>query len=170
MNKLEEIKKAPGHDTARATITINSLAYLDKKSSIVSIIPDCIYHFKRKPGSATRFVLVSFDGEPIQDFPSTYNRGVDAGLKYVVFRKMEAYHLKKWSYCLELSKHKMFTGLNLITGRDGIARGYGDNISIGRRDCVLVQYSSDGQYLDVALVFDNASKAEEVYQAWIEDI
>lgn len=172
MGKFEEIKKAPRLDTDRATrtITITSVSYLEIKSSIVSIIPDSIYHFKRKPGVASRFLLVGIDGETIQNFPSTYKRGADAGLKYIGFRKMKDFHLKKWSHCLELEQARMFTGVNLVAGRDGVGRGFGDDRNIGRRDCVLVQYSADGHNLDIAFVFGKADRAEEVYNAWIEEI
>ncbi|MBR4375969.1 MAG: hypothetical protein IKS91_02960 [Spirochaetia bacterium] len=170
MVKFEEIKKAPRLDTDRATSTIPSVSYLDKKSSIVSIIPDSIYHFKRKPGAASRFLLENVEGEFIVNFPSVYKRGSDAGLPYIGFRKMKDFHLKKWSHCLELEQARMFTGVNLVTGRDGVARGFGDNRNQGRRDCVLVQYSADGQNLDIAFVFGKADRAEEVYNAWIEDI
>ena len=64
----------------------------------------------------------------------------------------------------------MFTGVNLKTCKDGIARGFGDDRNLGRRDCVLVALSADGQYLDVAFVFDKADRAKEIYLAWLEDV
>ncbi len=169
MRGQDYIKKAPGHNTTRATRTNPSLAYLDKKSSIVSIIPDSIYHFKRKPGAASRFLLEKVDGEFIANFPSVYKKGADAGFPYIGFRKMKDFHLKKWTHCLELEKARMFTGVNLVTCGDGVARGFGDDRSLGRRDCVLVALSADGQYLDIAFVFDKADRAREVYEAWIDD-
>ena len=162
------IKKAPGQDTAGAR-AISSLAYLDEKSSIVSVIPDSIFHFKRHPDKPTRFMLQSTEGDVIAGFPSTYERGADKGRKYIVFRKMEANHLKNWTYSLELAGHRMFTGVNLKRFKDGTARGFGDDRSIRRKDCVLVALSADGQFLDVALVSDKADRAEEVYEAWIDD-
>ena len=146
------------------------LALINNQSSLCSIIPDSVYHFKRKPGAASRFLLDNVEGEIIVNFPSIYKKGEDAGLPYIGFRKMKDFHLKKWSHCLELEGAKMFTGVNLKTGKDGISRGYGDNRNAGRRDCVLVAYSADGQYLDIAFIFDKADKAEDIYLAWLEDV
>ena len=164
-------KKSRPEYTEAAAITPNySLAYLDEKSSIKSVIPDSIYYFKRKPGAGTRFLLQGIEGDEISNFPSTYKRGAAKGQKYIGFRKTEAYHLKKWTHSLELENARMFTGVNLKKGRDGKGRGFGDDRNLGRRDCVLVELSEDGQSLNIAFIFGKADRAEEVYQAWIEDI
>lgn len=145
------------------------LSLIDNQSRLCSIIPDSIYHFKRKPGAASRFLLYQVVGEIIPNFPSIYKKGEDAGRPYIGFRKMKDFHLKKWSHCLELEGAKMFSGVNLITGKDGIARGYGDDRNLGRRDCILVAYSADGYNLDIAFIFGKADRAREVYLAWLED-
>lgn len=165
-----EKKRRPTFAEAAQGLTKPIISYVGDKSSIGSVIPDSIYHFKRKPGAASRFLLESSEGENIVNFPSIYKKGLDIGLPYIGFRKMKDLHLKKWSHCLELDKARMFTGVNLVTGKDGIARGFGDDRSLGRRDCVLVALSADGQNLDVAFVFDKADRAREVYQAWLEDV
>lgn len=151
-----------------AGLTSFIISHVGEKSSNTSIITDSIYHFKRKPGT-TRFLLESREGKAVQNFPSIYKQGTDKGLEYIGFRNMTDFHLKKWNYCLELANARMFTGTNLKTCGDGNSRGYGDDRSIGRRDCVLIALSADGQYLDVAFVFGKADKAEEVYEAWIDD-
>lgn len=166
----EAKKYRPTFAEAAQGLTTPIISYVGDKSSIVSVIPDSIYHFKRKPGAASRFLLESTEGEIIVNFPSIYKQGLDIGLPYIGFRKMKDLHLKKWSHCLELEGARMFTGVNLVTGKDGIARGFGDDRSLGRRDCVLVALSADGQYLDIAFIFDKAHKAKEVYQAWLEDV
>ena len=164
-----EKKGRPTFAKAAQGLTTPIISYISDKSSIGSVIPDSIYHFKRKPGAASRFLLESSEGENIVNFPSIYKKGLDIGLPYIGFRKMKDLHLKKWSHCLELDKARMFTGVNLVTGKDGISRGFGDDRSLGRRDCVLVALSADGQYLDIAFVFGKADKAEEVFEAWIDD-
>ena len=166
----EDEKSRPGYTKAAAELTKYSLSYLDKKANSNSVIPDSIYYFRRKPGTDSRFLLQRIEGDTISNFPSTYKKGSDAGLHYIGFRKMKDYHLKKWSHCLELENARMFTGVNLKTGIDGIARGFGDDRNTGRHDCVLVALSEDGQFLNIAFVFNKADKTEEVYQAWLEDV
>lgn len=167
-DKITPLELSCGQTPTAQGLTTPIISYVGEKSSIVSVIPDSIYHFKRKPGT-TRFLLESREGEAVQNFPSTYKQGADKGLEYIGFRKMTDFHLKKWNYCLELANARMFTGTNLKTCGDGNGRGFGDDRSIGRRDCVLIALSADGQYLDIAFVFGKADKAEEVFEAWIDD-
>ena len=169
-DKKTPLELSCGQTPTAQGLTTPILSYVGEKSSIKSVLPDSIYHFTRRPGAMSRFMLQRVEGEVIPNFPSIYSKGADAGQPYIVFRKMKDFHLKKWSHCLELAKNRMFTGVNFTTGKDGKARGFGDDRSIGRRDCVLVEYSSDGQSLDVAFIFGKADKAKEVYQAWLDDL
>ncbi len=171
MTSQEAKKDRPALPEAAQGLTTTIISYVGEKSSIVSVIPDSIYHFKKLSSKNHVYLLESMERELVEKFPSTYQVGVYKGRQYITYRDIVAPHLKwRYSQTLELKGAKKFTGLNMKQSKDGIYRGYGDDRNIRRRDCILVALSADRQNLDIAFVFGKADKAKEVYQAWLDDV
>ena len=164
--------KCPNSLKANSRTTTPILAVAGEKSRrLCSVIPDSVYHFKKLDTKSHVYLLESAEGVEIPDFPSKYKIGQQAGRRYITFRKTVMQHLKgRFPYTLELENARMFTGLKLITGKDGTARGYGDNRNAGRRDCVLVALSEDVKSLDIAFILGRAARAGETFRAWLEDV
>ncbi len=158
-------------ETGRKPTTIILTVAGEKSRRLCSVIPDSVYHFKKQDNTSHVYLLERSEGVEIPEFPSTYKTGQRAGQRYITFRKTVMLHLKgRFPYTLELENARMFTGLKMITGKDGLARGYGDNRNAGRRDCVLVALSKDTKSLDIAFVLGRADKAGETFRAWVEDV
>ncbi len=164
--------KCPNTPKANSKTTNSILTVAGEKSRrICSVVPDSVYHFKKQDTTSHVYLLERSEGVEITEFPSTYKTGQRAGQRYITFRKTVMQHLKgRFPYTLELDNARMFTGLKMITGKDGTARGYGDNRNAGRRDCVLVALSEDTKSLDIAFVLGRADKAGETFRAWLEDV
>ncbi len=155
--------KCPNTPKASSKTTTPILSVAGEKSRLYSVIPDSVYHFKKQDTKSHVYLLESTEGVEIPDFPSTYKTGEQAGRRYITFRQTVMQHLKgRFPYTLELENARMFTGLKMITGKDGTARGYGDNRNAGRRDCVLVALSEDVKSHDIAFILGRAAKARKL--------
>lgn len=167
----KEKKDRPTFAEAAQGLTTPILSYVGEKSSIKSVLPDSIYHFRKLSCHDHVYILENIELEQVEGFPSIYHIGENKGRGYITYRKTVSMHLKgRFPYTLELENARMFTGLKMKQGKDGIYRGYGDDKNMKRRDCVLVAVSPDQQSLDIAFIFGRADKAKEVYQAWLDDV
>ena len=159
-------KKSPvGEIQSRAKgLTLINISEQREKTSPLF---NASYHFEKIVGTKTRYLLTKTGGEPVAGFPATYRKGALAGRQYIGMRKMAARDLYyNYAVCLELAKAAMFTGLNPVLCGDNKYRGFGDDRNLGRRDCILIEYSRDEMTLDVHFLFGKADRAADIFDKW----
>ena len=144
----------------------------EETRSTLPLNASSIYHFKHIEDS-TVYLLDSYEGQLVQlpgfpNFPSTYKIGKYKGRQYIRFRKTVAPNLKtRFPYTLELENARMFTGLKIEQGTDGVFRGYGDDRNIGGDHCVLVELSKDCEFLDIAFINGKSDISKVVFLEWL---
>ncbi|MGL5913888.1 MAG: hypothetical protein ACRCZB_06950 [Bacteroidales bacterium] len=130
--------------------------------------PVARYIFQQSERYPTRFILLSHEGQEIENFPAIYQIGVDKGKRYIGFRKTvslpKAGH-RSFEYTIELAKGKVCTGVNFTSEYPNLT--YGDNKSTGDNHGILIRFSENGTKIEMLFYKDMANNAQTLFEKWI---